>query len=281
MAARNFLPRCIVFFNRIDHFHNDINSFEILPWTSLASISCGPKSQKRALLLATHEIVLYVSLYRESPLLPRIEFNCETGLFLQNRQWFVIRMQRILVKYSLPPSLVQSPIPRSIPANNLSNIKTIMTQKLVHSWSPWTFMRAVESIEAGIALKALIQPAYLARVASWLAFVVAIFVVHEMATTKANQEMAPAKHAGWIRAFKAALHIQRFERAGAATKIDSFGSDRKSLRWEFNLFLLPKRPKNGRLRSDWSLKFIYCGCSYLVATPARSRCWIWRAAFRN
>ena len=27
--------------------------------------------------------------------------------------------------------------------------------------------------------------------------------------------------------FKAALHIQRFERAGAATKIDFFGSDRK------------------------------------------------------
>ena len=44
--------------------------------------------KKRALLLAIHEIVLYVSLqhvdfllYRESHLLPRIEFNCETGLF--------------------------------------------------------------------------------------------------------------------------------------------------------------------------------------------------------
>ena len=47
-----------------------------------------------------------------------------------------------------------------------------------------------------LSSKALIQPAYLARIASWLAFVVAIFMVHEMATTKANQEMAPAKHAG-------------------------------------------------------------------------------------
>ena len=46
----------------IDHFHNDVNSFEILPWTSLASISCESKSHKRALLWATHEIVLYVSL---------------------------------------------------------------------------------------------------------------------------------------------------------------------------------------------------------------------------
>ena len=49
---------------------------------------------------------------------------------------------------------------------------------------------------------------------------------------------------------KAALHSQRFERAGAATKIDSFGSDRKRPRWELNLFLLTKRPKIGRLRSD-------------------------------
>ena len=33
-------------------------------------------------------------------------------------------------------------------------------------------------------LKALIQPAYLARVASWLAFVVAIFMVHENGDNK-------------------------------------------------------------------------------------------------
>ena len=49
---------------------------------------------------------------------------------------------------------------------------------------------------------------------------------------------------------KTALHILRFERVGAATKIDSFGSDRRRPRWELNLFLLPKRPKIGRLRSD-------------------------------
>ena len=36
---------------------------------------------------------------------------------------------------------------------------------------------------------------------------------------------------------KAAFRIQRFERADAATKIDSFGSDRKRPRWELNLFL--------------------------------------------
>ena len=30
----------------IDHFHNDVNSIEILPSTSLASISCGSKSQE-------------------------------------------------------------------------------------------------------------------------------------------------------------------------------------------------------------------------------------------
>ena len=44
----------------IDHFHNDVNSLEILPGTSLASISCGSKSQKCALISATHEIILYV-----------------------------------------------------------------------------------------------------------------------------------------------------------------------------------------------------------------------------
>ena len=49
---------------------------------------------------------------------------------------------------------------------------------------------------------------------------------------------------------KAALHVQRFERADAVTKIDSFGSDRKRPRWELNLFLLPNRPKISRLRSD-------------------------------
>ena len=43
----------------MDHFHNDVNSFEILPGTSLASISCGSKSQKRALLSATHEIRVF------------------------------------------------------------------------------------------------------------------------------------------------------------------------------------------------------------------------------
>ena len=38
-------------------------------------------SQERALLSATHDIVLYVQLqHNESHLLPRIEFNCETGL---------------------------------------------------------------------------------------------------------------------------------------------------------------------------------------------------------
>ena len=44
----------------IDPFHNDVISFEILPGTSLASIHCGSKSQKRALLSAKHDIVLYV-----------------------------------------------------------------------------------------------------------------------------------------------------------------------------------------------------------------------------
>ena len=33
-------------FCSIDHLHNDVNSFERLPETSLASISCGSKSQK-------------------------------------------------------------------------------------------------------------------------------------------------------------------------------------------------------------------------------------------
>ena len=46
---------------------------------------------------------------------------------------------------------------------------------------------------------------------------------------------------------KAALHIPRFERAAATTKIDSCGSDCKRPRWELNSFLLPKRPKIGRL----------------------------------
>ena len=57
-----------------------------------------------------------------------------------------------------------------------------------------------------------------------------------------------------IKTFKAALHVQRFECAGAATKIDFFGSDRKCPRWELNSFLLPERPKIGRLRSDLLLK---------------------------
>ena len=64
----------------------------------------------------------------------------------------------------------------------------------------------------------------------------------------------------------AALHNQRFERASAATTIDSFGSDRKRPRWELNLFLLPKRPKIGRLRSDsqvnfYQLRMLLFGCS--------------------
>ena len=46
----------------IDHFYNDVDSLEILPGTSLASMSCGFKSQKRALLSVTHEIVLSVNL---------------------------------------------------------------------------------------------------------------------------------------------------------------------------------------------------------------------------
>ena len=44
----------------IDPLHNDVISFEILPGTSLAAIQCGSKSQKRALLSTTHEIVLYL-----------------------------------------------------------------------------------------------------------------------------------------------------------------------------------------------------------------------------
>ena len=54
-------------------------------------MQCGSKSQKRALLSATHEIVLYVYLqlnrygvdfllYRESHRLHQTEFNCEIGL---------------------------------------------------------------------------------------------------------------------------------------------------------------------------------------------------------
>ena len=46
---------------------------------------------------------------------------------------------------------------------------------------------------------------------------------------------------------RTALRVQHFEHAGAATKIDLFGSDRKRPRWELNSFLLPKRPKIGRL----------------------------------
>ena len=40
-AMWSFKIRSIV---RIDHFHNDVNSLEILPGTSLVSISCGFKS---------------------------------------------------------------------------------------------------------------------------------------------------------------------------------------------------------------------------------------------
>ena len=47
---------------KIDHFDNDVSSFEIYPGTSLASMRCGSKSQKGALFSETHEIVLYVYL---------------------------------------------------------------------------------------------------------------------------------------------------------------------------------------------------------------------------
>ena len=47
-------------------------------------------------------------------------------------------------------------------------------------------------------------------------------------------------------AVKAALHIQRFERTGAATKIASFGSDHKRLRRELNLFLLANAKNRSR-----------------------------------
>ena len=46
----------------IDYFHNDVSSFGIIPGKLLASILCGSKSQKRALLSATHEISLHVYL---------------------------------------------------------------------------------------------------------------------------------------------------------------------------------------------------------------------------
>ena len=80
------------FENLMDYFHNDVNSFEILSCTSLALISCGSKSQKRALLLAMLEIVLYVSLQHNDMMtyiscctgihISQIEFSCETDLFL-------------------------------------------------------------------------------------------------------------------------------------------------------------------------------------------------------
>ena len=47
---------------QFEHFCNGVNSFEVLPLISLALISCGSKSQKCALLLAMHDIVLYVTL---------------------------------------------------------------------------------------------------------------------------------------------------------------------------------------------------------------------------
>ena len=58
--------------------------------TSLASIWCGSKSQKRALLSATHEIFLYLYLqnnrygvnfllHRESHLLPQTKCDCKLG----------------------------------------------------------------------------------------------------------------------------------------------------------------------------------------------------------
>ena len=62
-------------------------------------------------------------------------------------------------------------------------------------------------------------------------------------------------YAKYLTTVKAALHIERFESAGTATKIDSFRSDRKRLRRELHMFLLPKHPKVGRLRSDSSPTF--------------------------
>ena len=47
------------------------------------------------------------------------------------------------------------------------------------------------------SLKALIQPAYLARVTSWLAFVVAIFMVHENGDNK-GQPRDGASKACWL-----------------------------------------------------------------------------------
>ena len=41
-----------------DHFHNDVSFCEMIPGTSLASMLCGSKSQKRALLSATHKMAL-------------------------------------------------------------------------------------------------------------------------------------------------------------------------------------------------------------------------------
>ena len=46
-------------------------------------------------------------------------------------------------------------------------------------------------------LKALIQPAYLARVASWLAFVVTIFMAHENGDNK-DQPRDGASKACWL-----------------------------------------------------------------------------------
>ena len=51
-------------------------------------------------------------------------------------------------------------------------------------------------------LKALIQPGRFAGATSWLAFVVAIFIGHEMAVTITNQKATHARYSGWIGAFQ-------------------------------------------------------------------------------
>ena len=78
---------------KINHVYNDVSYFEIHPGTSFASMRCGSESQKRTLLSATQEIVLYLNLlynrsgvdflpYKQSHPLPRTDFNCEVSLLI-------------------------------------------------------------------------------------------------------------------------------------------------------------------------------------------------------
>ncbi len=53
-----FILDCTYCTASIDHFHNDVNSFEILLGTSLSSIPCASKSQRRELLVATYRYFL-------------------------------------------------------------------------------------------------------------------------------------------------------------------------------------------------------------------------------